>query len=65
MLGLILAIAVIGFLVWLLVTYAPMPAPFHAVIIFIAVLFLIVLVFNSGLLGGALGCGTGRGLLRF
>lgn len=58
MLGLILTIAVIGLIVWAVITYVPMPAPFQGLIILVAILILIFALFG-GNLGG---CGTGLGL---
>lgn len=43
-LGLVLTIAVVGFIVYLIVTYIPMPEPFKAVIIVIAVIVLLLVV---------------------
>lgn len=42
MIGLILTIAVVGVLVWLVVTYVPMPAPFKTIIMVVAVVVLIL-----------------------
>jgi hypothetical protein len=42
MIELLLTIALVGFLVFLLVTYVPMPAPFKTVIIAVAAIFLII-----------------------
>lgn len=46
MIGLILAIAVVGLLVYLITTYIPMPAPFKTVIIAIVVICLILYVMS-------------------
>jgi len=61
MLGLILTIAIIGLIVWAIITYLPMPAPFQGIIVIIAVLVVAFAVFGGGNLGG-IGCGTGSGL---
>lgn len=42
MIELILTIALVGFLVYLLVTFVPMPPPFKTVIIAVAAIFLII-----------------------
>ena len=45
MLSLILALAVIGLVLWLVVTYVPMPEPFkRALVIFVIVLVLLYLI---------------------
>jgi hypothetical protein len=44
MLEVLVALVVIGFLLWLVLTYIPMPDPFKKVIIAVAVLFLVLLV---------------------
>lgn len=41
---LILVIALVGFLVWLIITYIPMPEPFPKVIIVIVAVILILYV---------------------
>jgi hypothetical protein len=48
----ILVIALIGFLVYLVTTYIPMPAPFKQVLI-VAVVILLVLYLLALLTGGA------------
>lgn len=63
MLGLILTIAVVGLIVWAVITYIPMPQPFQGIIVIVAVLFLIFAVFGGGL-GSLGGCGPGLGLHR-
>jgi len=45
--GLLLLVAVIGFILWLLQTYVPMHAAFRAVIWFIAIIGLVVLLLNA------------------
>ena len=42
MITLILLIALVGFLVWALTTYVPMPQPFKVAIVAIAVILLIL-----------------------
>jgi hypothetical protein len=42
MLMLLLTLAVFGFVVWLIVTYIPMPAPVRNVIVVIAVIILLL-----------------------
>ncbi len=42
MIGLILTLALIGFVLWLILTYIPMPAPFKTIICVIVAVFLIV-----------------------
>ena len=49
---LLIVLAVVGFVVWLIVTYIPMPEPFRKVIIVIVVLVLLLYVVQL-LLGGA------------
>jgi len=47
MIGLLLTLAVIGFIVWLIVTYIPMPDVFQKGIIVIAVIFVLLYVLNA------------------
>lgn len=61
MLGLILTIAVIGFIVWAIITYIPMPQPFQGIIVLIAILVVVFALFGGGL-GTGFGCGSGTGL---
>ncbi|PWT73767.1 MAG: hypothetical protein C5B60_07805 [Chloroflexi bacterium] len=42
LISVIIWIAVIGVVVWLIVTYVPMPQPFKTIIIVIAVLFIVL-----------------------
>ncbi len=42
MIELIVGLAVFAFIVWLVITYIPMPAPFQQVFIVIAAIFLIL-----------------------
>lgn len=56
MLELLLLIAVLGFVCWLLITYVPMPPPFQALIVLIAVLIIVFTLFGGGL--GSLGLHT-------
>jgi hypothetical protein len=46
MIALVLTIALLGFLVWLVVTYIPMPDTFKKAIIVIAVILLILHLIN-------------------
>lgn len=51
-LGILLTLAIFGFILWLIVTYIPMPQPIRAIIIAIAVIFLILWLMGSvGLMG--------------
>ncbi len=42
LISLILTLAVVGFLLWLIITYIPMPAPFKNVIVVIVVIVLVL-----------------------
>lgn len=42
MLSLILTLALVGLIVWLIVTYIPMPAPFRTVILVVVAICLII-----------------------
>jgi len=44
---LLVLIAVVGFLVWALTSYVPMPAPFKTAIIVIAVIVLVLFVLRA------------------
>ena len=46
MIEVVLVLAVLGFCLWLLLTYVPMPAPVRTVIIAVVVLFLIAWLLN-------------------
>lgn len=46
MLHLILVIAIIGFVVWLITNYIPMPSPFREIIWVIAVIALLLILLN-------------------
>lgn len=46
--GLILTIVIVGFIVWALITYVPMPQPFQGLVILAAILMLAVMLFGSG-----------------
>lgn len=46
MISLILTIALVGLLVWAIVTYIPMPEPFKKVIMIIAVVVLLLYLIN-------------------
>jgi hypothetical protein len=51
-LTMLLMLAVFGFILWLIVTYIPMPEPIRTVIIVIAVICLILWLLNGiGVLG--------------
>lgn len=51
--GIILLFAVIGFVLWAVTTYVPMPAPVQKIMIAVVVILLIVwLLTGSGLLSG-------------
>lgn len=43
----IILVAILGVIVWLLVTYIPMPEPFSKIIIFIAVLVVILVLLRA------------------
>lgn len=45
--GLVLLLAVLGFLLWLLLTYVPMPAPVKTVIIAVVVIALVLFVLDA------------------
>lgn len=47
MISLILAIALVGFLCWLVITYIPMPAPFPAIIVVVMVILLILYIASA------------------
>lgn len=64
MLGLIFTIAIVGFLVWAVINYVPMPQPFQGIIILVAILVVVFALFGGGLGLGSIGCGTGLGLHR-
>jgi hypothetical protein len=50
---LIITLAVIGFLMWLLMTYVPMPEPFKKIIMIIVIFAVVIwLLYGFGLLGG-------------
>lgn len=46
MIGVILTIAIVGLIVYLIVTYIPMPPPFKQIIIVIAVICLLFYLLN-------------------
>jgi uncharacterized membrane protein len=54
---LIIVLAVLGFALWLLLTYVPMPDPIKKVIIAIVVLALILVVLDFGGIGTGLSLG--------
>lgn len=43
----VLTLALVGFLLWLIVTYIPMPDPFKTVLIVIAVIFVVLYVLQA------------------
>lgn len=47
MLELLLTVAIIGFVVWLITTYVPMPAPFPTIIIVIAGIIVLVMALRA------------------
>ncbi len=47
MIELILTIALVGLIVWLIVTYIPMPAPFKTVIMVVAAVFIILWLMSA------------------
>jgi hypothetical protein len=50
---LIITLAIIGFLLWLVLTYVPMPEPFKRIILIIVVFAVVLwLLYGFGLLGG-------------
>ena len=52
LLSLLLTLVIFGFIMWLIVTYVPMPEPIRTIVIAVAVIFLIVWLLNmTGLLG--------------
>lgn len=64
MLGVILTIAILGFICWAVINFVPMPQPFQGIIILVAVLIVVVALFDGGVFGSLGGCGTGLGLHR-
>lgn len=46
MLGLILTLALVGLIVWLIITYIPMPQPFKTIILIIVAICLILWLMN-------------------
>lgn len=48
--GLILTIVLLGFLVWALITYVPMPPPFRGLVILVAIFMVVFMIFGSGAL---------------
>ena len=51
MLGLILAIAIIGLIAWAVIQYIPMPAPFQGLVVILALLLALALILGGGGLG--------------
>lgn len=54
LLSLVIALALIGFVLWLVVTYVPMPEPFKRVILVVVVLVLLLYLLRIVLGGSAL-----------
>lgn len=52
MLSIILGLALVGFIVWLIVTYIPMPAPFQTIIIAFVAICLIIWLLGAVGVGG-------------
>jgi uncharacterized protein YhhL (DUF1145 family) len=60
MIGLIIAVIVVGLLVWFVNTYLPLPAPFKTLIWVLAVIGILVYALQAfGVFGGGLGGGHG------
>jgi hypothetical protein len=55
---LVLVIAVIGFCIWLITTYIPMPAPMKTAIIVLVIVVMVLWVLRA-LVGGGLGLKLG------
>ena len=53
-LSLLVALAVLGFVVWILVTFVPMPEPYKRLVLGVAILIVVILV-----LRWTFGIGTG------
>lgn len=51
MISLILTIAILGLLVWAIITYVPMPQPFQGIIVIIAVLVVVAMLLGGGGVG--------------
>jgi hypothetical protein len=49
-----LVLALIGFLLWLIITYIPMPEPFPKVIVVVTIVIIILWILNN-LVGSTLG----------
>jgi len=57
----VLVLAVVGFLLWLLLTYVPMAKPFPQIIVFVAVLCVVLWLLSAlGILGGHFWAGARR-----
>jgi hypothetical protein len=52
LIGLILTLAVVGFILWLIITYIPMPAPFKNIIVVVVVIVLILWLLQAFGVGG-------------
>ena len=60
LIGFIIAVAIIGFVVWLVTAVLPMPEPFGKVIWGVAVLVVVILLLQMlGLVGGSIRVNTG------
>lgn len=54
LLSIVLVLALIGFILWLILTYIPMPAPFKSVITVVVVILLVIwLISATGLLSSS------------
>lgn len=47
MIGLLLTLAFLGLIVWLIVTYIPMPAPFRTIILIVTAIVVIFYLMNA------------------
>ena len=54
LLTLIIVLALVGFVLWLVTTYIPMPQPYKQVLVVVVVLILVVWLANALLGGGGL-----------
>lgn len=64
LIGIILVLACIGFILWMVINYIPMPQIFRTVILVVACIVLILWLLNVfGLLGGGIGT-LGGGTIR-
>jgi hypothetical protein len=52
LIGLVLTLAIVGFILWLIVTYIPMPAPFKQIILVVVIIVVLLwLLSQFGVLG--------------